>query len=110
MDSQPYIPATDQWIMNSSASRQAYRISVALPFSYHQAPEQVFPAVYLLDANLYFGLVTDLVRLLQMNGSFPSVIVIGIDYPLGELYSETFRKFILWRDQDFTPIADKSFE
>lgn len=110
MDSQAYIPATDQWIIDSNATRRPYRISVALPFSYHHEPEQVYPAVYLLDANLYFGLVTDMVRLLQMNGSFPSVIVVGIGYPLGELYGENFRQFVLWRDQDFTPVADKSFE
>ncbi len=108
--SEASIAATHRWTLESEVSHRLYQISVALPFSYDDAPEEVFPAVYLLDGNLHFGMVTDMVRLLQMNGSLPRLIVVGIGYPSGQLHGEDFKQFALRRDQDFTPTVDRLFE
>ena len=40
-----------------------------------------YPVVYVLDANLFFGLVTDTVRLLQSGHEIPDCIVVGGGYP-----------------------------
>jgi predicted alpha/beta superfamily hydrolase len=49
------IPATEARLVHSAVAQQDYLIWVALPFHYAEHPEKVWPVIYLLDANVYFG-------------------------------------------------------
>ena len=58
------IPATEVRTIKSRSVNQEYRISVALPHSYLSKPRKRYPTIYLIDANWYFGMVTDLARIM----------------------------------------------
>src|SRR4029079_19254087 len=60
------IPATEVRVLPSAMANQAYLISVALPFGYDEHLDKTYPVVYLLDANLYFGMVVDMVRAMNI--------------------------------------------
>jgi len=87
-----------------------WKISVSLPHSYCHQPEQFFPILYVLDADLFFGLATDMTRLMHIDGACPEIIVVGIGYPLHELYGSEFKCFIVRRHHDFSPVADPMVE
>jgi predicted alpha/beta superfamily hydrolase len=67
---------------------QEYRISVALPNGYADTDE-VYPVLYVLDANHCFGMVTETVRLLPILRELPEMIVVGTGYPVNS-FIETF--------------------
>ena len=58
------IPNTQVRIITATRSGQVYRISIALPSSYNETRAR-YPVLYLLDANWYFGMVTETARLLR---------------------------------------------
>jgi predicted alpha/beta superfamily hydrolase len=75
------IPRTEVRTLVSSVSGQEYRISVALPLTYGQDAGNTYPVVYLLDANMWFGMATEITRLLYFyREELPEVIVVGIGY------------------------------
>lgn len=96
--------------LHSAILQDGLRISVSLPHSYDHQPGQVFPVLYVLDADLFLGLVTDMTRLMHVDGACPEVIVAGIGCPLPELYGSDFQRFIVRRHYDFSPAADALVE
>jgi uncharacterized protein len=80
------IPASEVRVLSSSVANQDYLISVALPFHYDERPDQTYPVIYVLDANLYFGMVVDIVRAMNIRVSFcnelPDAFVVGVGYPV----------------------------
>lgn len=56
------VPATEVRVVHSMNTDSHCRISVALPYHYDDDIEQVWPVICVLDANLYFGLVVEMVR------------------------------------------------
>jgi predicted alpha/beta superfamily hydrolase len=98
-------------LLRSEETRQRYAVSIALPASYFDEPEQDYPTVYLLDADLYFGMVTEIVRIMHHCGSFPEVIVVGIGYPHdGNSFQQAFKELRLLRAHDLTPVKDENVE
>ena len=95
---------------HSAILRDDLKISVGLPHSYYHQPKQLFPVLYVLDADLFFGLITDMTRLMHIDGACPEIIVVGIGYPLHELYGSEFKHFIVRRHYDFSPVADPMVE
>ena len=95
---------------HSALLQDDLKISVSLPHSYHHRPGQSFPTLYVLDADLFFGLVTDMTRLMHIDGACPEVIVVGIGYPLHELCGSEFKRLIVRRHFDFSPVADPAVE
>lgn len=59
------IPATDERIVKALSVDQEYLISVALPYHYHEKPTKTYPVIYVLDGNWYFGMVVDMVRIMN---------------------------------------------
>ena len=96
--------------LHSTILQDDLKVSVSLPHSYYHQPGQFFPILYVLDADLFFGLVTDMTRLMHIDGACPEIIVVGIGYPLHELYGSEFRHFIARRHYDFSPVADPVVE
>ncbi len=99
------IPGTEVWTLDSARIGQQYQISVALPLSYRAQPERRYPTIYLIDGNLYFGLVTDLTRNMARCGAFPEVIVVGIGYPLGDDLAVARKQIDTLRTRDLTPVV-----
>ena len=102
---------TEVHLLDSKENGQRYAISIALPASYFDEPEQDYPTVYLLDADLFFGMVTETARIMHLCGSFPEVIVVGIGYPHDESsFQQAFKQMRLLRARDLTPVKDENLE
>jgi predicted alpha/beta superfamily hydrolase len=104
------IPETIVRTITSRQVDQDFRISVALPYSYASQPARTYPTIYLLDANVYFGMVTELTRIMAVNGELPQTIVVGIGYPMDEPLQEVLMPFMILRIRDFTPVVDSRWE
>lgn len=96
--------------VDSENTGREYQISIALPASYHHKPEQAYPVVYVLDANLAFEMVTGSARMMQMCGVLPEVLVVGIGYPLAGFYGDDFFQFFIRRAQDLASVVDERYE
>ena len=63
-----------------------YLISVALPFHYDERPDVVWPVIFVLDGNMHFNMVVDMVRFMNIRVEFcnelPDALIVGIGYPV----------------------------
>ena len=100
------IPGTEVRTITAQSNEQEYRISVALPSSYPAQPERFYPTIYLPDAYFYFGMVTELTRVMVLCGEFPETIVVGIGFPLHEPLAEVTKEVRRLRTRDLTPVPD----
>jgi predicted alpha/beta superfamily hydrolase len=107
-----YIPNSEVKTLYSKSVDQEYKILIALPMNYAESNER-YPVLYVLDADMAFAYVTDLVRSaasLRALGILssdplplyvPNLIVVGIGYPV-----TWFDQPRLWwslRTRDLTP-------
>ncbi len=81
--------------LHSSQVGQDYTVYVGLPKS-HATSEARYPVLYLLDADVHFTSVHELVTRLAEEGQLPEVLLVGVGYGDGEDQ----------RQKDFTPTAD----
>lgn len=103
------IPDTEVRAMESSELGRDFRVSIALPYEYPDLPDKHYPVVYILDANLYFGMFTELSRMLYLCGMTETIIV-GLGYPVDERLEEAFAEISSLRTLDLTPAVDKDYE
>ena len=103
-------------IMASKYSGRKYRISIGLPYAYHKSrgsggpfdnPLEHWPVIYVVDGDLYFGMVTDIVRAMAWCGTTTDAIVVGIGYPQDKDPQEAWRNIYAWRSGDLTPARDE---
>jgi hypothetical protein len=66
--------------------------------------------VYLLDANYYFGMVTDIVRSMSWCGMTQDAIVVGIGYVAEAPLEEAWHDVMAMRTHDLTPGQDEEYE
>lgn len=108
------IQATDERIVKAIAVDQEYVISVALPYYYHENPDRTYPVIYVLDGNWYFGMVVDMVRIMNTRAPFcnelPDAIIVSVGYPNGETLEEKYRQVGQRRMRDFTSMRDEGLE
>jgi len=108
------IPATEVRTIHSSVVNQDYLISVALPFHYGDFLEKRYPVIYVLDGNLYFGMVVDMVRAMNIRLSFcnelPDAIIVGIGYPTSGSLAESHAQVMHHRMRDLLPVMDEGAE
>lgn len=108
------IPATEVRTLHSAAVDQDYLISVALPFRYAECPDETYPVVYVLDGDLYFGMVVEMARTLAIRvpfcSEFPDVIVVGVGYPSHGSPAESHAQVMHLRMRDFLPVRDEGAE
>ncbi len=111
--------ATELRKMKSKATGKNYRISIALPYAYvddsikfdlFDKPLAAWPVVYLLDSDWYFGLITDMVRIMAWCGRTTDAIVVGIGYPEKETPQESMRNVFALRVDDLTPMQSEKSE
>lgn len=96
-----------------------YRITIALPYAYNN-PDSTdwpfadsrhrWPVVYVLDANWYFGLVTELLRPMAWCGRTADAIVVGIGYAEESEPQEAWREAVYQRAADYTPVRSEQDE
>src|SRR5215210_5324458 len=108
------LPDTEVRVIRSTSADSDYQISVALPNHYDQESEKVWPVIYVLDANLYFGLVVDMVRAMNIRVEFcnelPDVFIVGIGYPVEGSLSTILHEVMHRRLRDFLPERDPDAE
>ncbi len=110
--------ASEMRMMKSKATGQNYRISIALPYAYadktlksnpfFDKSPTAWPAIYLLDADWMFGMVTDTVRLMAWMGRTTDAIVVGIGYPEERTIGLTWHQCTAGRTRDLTPVSSAS--
>jgi hypothetical protein len=73
-------------VLHAGSSGRGYHISLAPSSGFDEQPERVWPVIFVLDANLYFGMVADTVRYMNTNvpvcNELPDALVVGIGYPV----------------------------
>ena len=82
--------------LHSTTVGEDYQLSVWLPPSYHSS-SFAYPVVYVLDANIAFGIAANMTDLLSFAREIPEVIVVGIGYEGNWTASRT---------RDLTPSID----
>lgn len=111
---------SNESLMDSKHTGRKYHISISLPHAYSKphvegwpfggdVPDR-WPAVYLLDANWYFGMVSDMVHSMAWCGGTSDAIVVGIGYPEHENPQEMWLQAVARRNMDFTPIRNEERE
>ena len=96
---------TEAFVMNSTNVGDDFLIAVSLPATYGTG-EQSYKLVYVLDANISFGMTAEIARLFQVDlirPGVPEMVLVGIGYP------EPQRAGIL-RARDLTPAGSLSDE
>lgn len=105
---------TEVRTIQSSFAPQVYRISIALPFHYHEKSQQTYPVIYVLDANLYFGMVVEMVRAMNVRVPFcnelPDAIIVGIGYEVNGTLAQSHAEAMHLRMRDFLPRRDEGAE
>ncbi len=108
------IPGTEVRTLYSQVVEQEYLISVALPFHYAKYPEKNYPVIYVLDANLYFGMVVEMARTLAIRvpfcNEFPDALIVGVGYPSHGSVTEAYAQVMHLRMRDFLPLRDEGAE
>lgn len=113
------ILASEVRMIKSAQTGRRYRIAISLPYAYSRPevkdwpfanPPAKWPVVYLLDANWYFGMVTDIIRSMAWCGRTTDAVIVGIGYPEGHDPQESWREAVARRTIDFTPTRDEGVE
>lgn len=94
------IPNTVEWSFVSKVNQKNYNLHIAMPHGYGKS-DDVYPTIYVLDANNDFPLVTSIARRLQAEEELKDFIVVGISYPDSVWYS---------RGRDYTPSKGGNWE
>ena len=102
-EGEPVVPNGRQYLLRSGETGCEYLVRVAEPQK--QPPEgQKAGVVYVLDGNWYFGLATDVVRMLPVGTTTPPVFVVAVGYPV-TAYDDVVEN--RERDYTFQPFSDR---
>lgn len=111
--------ATELRQIKSKATGKNYQISIALPYTYVDDSIKIgpfeksltsWPVVYVLDSNWFFGMITDMVRVMPWFGRTTDAIIVGVGYPEEESLRDTWRKVVALRTHDLTPMQSETSE
>ena len=92
------VARSSQYALTSKINGRTYRVMVSTPFMFD--PAVAYPVVYVLDANVFFGTVTDAVYFLSFSKTVAPAIVVGIGYQ-----SDDLNVWLRERRLDLTPTA-----
>ena len=108
------IPATHARVVHSAMANDDYLISVALPFHYEERPDLVWPVIFVLDGNMHFNMVVDMVRFMNIRVEFcnelPDALIVGVGYPVTGTLTEILHKAMHLRMRDFVLGREESGE
>lgn len=98
------LAGTQAQVLHSKYVGDDFKIFIAHPVA--PPPEgHKAPVVFVLDANLAFGLATDIARMLAFGAQMPSAYVVGIGYSV-----DNFTDTQLLRARDLTPTSFAQFD
>jgi predicted alpha/beta superfamily hydrolase len=110
------IPNTETFLMSSRNTGGSYQIFVGLPEDYAVQHEDTrYSVIYLLDANYYFGAITDFIRVENLVQEMPNLIVVGIGYPEKPLEGRVADmlqnpdKFVKFVGDELIPLIDQTY-
>jgi predicted alpha/beta superfamily hydrolase len=83
--------------LTSAVVGQEFSIPVWLPPSYAES-DRTYPVLYVLDANICFGLAADVITSLLFGKEIPEIIVVGVGYPV-----QSYGEWLTLRARDLTP-------
>jgi len=108
------IPGTETRVVHSKVANQDYLISVALPVGYDEHPDKRYPVIYVLDGNWYFGMVTDMVRGMNIRVDFcnelPDAFIVGVGYSVDGSLLQQLHQVMHLRMRDFLPERSEGAE
>ncbi len=96
------IANSEQFTLFSTNTQQDYKIYIHLPSSYSRS-DTTYPVIYGLDADIGFGMTSEMSTLLPVRKEMPEVIIVGIAY--GAYPGQEGNN----RMRDFTPTADAKY-
>jgi predicted alpha/beta superfamily hydrolase len=95
------LPWSEALTYHSTIVDQDFELSISLPTGYAQT-DTTYPSLYVLDANIGFGIVSNLVRILAtLHKEIPELVVVGIGYPINDLAD-----WVILRNRDLSPTSD----
>ena len=106
----PIIPevsliSTEKRMLHSKIVNQDFGIYVSLPYLYFMS-DTTYPVLYSLDANVKFGMMSNVVNNLgTLTREIPEIIVVGIAYPIKGL-----EDWVIGRNRDLTPTRKTEHE
>jgi len=90
--------STEKRIIHSEIVNVDFEIYISLPYMYDKT-DTTYPVLYCLDANVKFGMISNVVNNLgTLTKDIPEIIVVGIAYPITGL-----EDWVIWRNRDYTP-------
>ena len=95
------VRGAESFLLKAKHIDQTFQIDVFAPGK----AEKPLPVVYVTDASFGFGLVAQIVGLLQVTGGLPQMVVVGIGYPMSTTQAEVQRL----RFRDFCPTPAVAF-
>ena len=91
---------TEKRILHSEIINDDFEIYVSLPYKYSNT-DTTYPVLFCLDANVKFGLISNVVNNLgALTKELPEIIVVGIAYPIKGL-----EDWVIGRNRDMTPTS-----
>ena len=98
------ISESEELIFSSEIVKKDYKIFIAEPITKYKE-HLPCSVLYLLDANIMFCMAVEIIRLLNLTGELPPILVVGIGYDEEEISSIANRRL-----QEFTPTKDPGYK
>jgi predicted alpha/beta superfamily hydrolase len=83
----------------------AYQVYVAFPLGYQPEGDAKYPVIYMTDPSGYFALVAQALRVMELDGDLPPMILVGFERKTASQMETMMRRFI-----DLTPMRDPKRE
>ncbi len=69
--------------IHSEIVNDDFEIYVPLPYHYYRKDTATYPVLFVLDANISFGIADNVSHILgTLNKEIPDIIIVGIAYPI----------------------------
>ena len=99
------IISTEKRVLYSEIVKQDFEIYISLPYKYFMS-DTTYPVLFSLDANVKFGLVSNVVNNLgTLTKEIPEIIVVGIAYPINSIAD-----WAALRKRDTTPTSKPEYD
>lgn len=97
--------STEKRMLHSKIVNQDFEIYISLPYKYFMS-DTTYPVLYSLDANVKFGMMSNVVNNLgTLTRDIPEIIVVGIAYPI-----KSIADWAALRKRDTTPTSKPEYD
>jgi len=91
---------TETIVLHSKIIDQDFELYISFPFGYSKS-DKTYPVLFCLDANRYYGIIYDAVKILSKpSKEIPEILLVGIGYPMKGL-----EDWVIGRQRDYTPTS-----